>query len=196
LDIFIRRSDARATKFNPVTRDILGKCPRCMLNIDAPELEHIVLDYTGYTLQREKHLESILGEIPAMDLPTQTLQVLLGGKGQTVGGGSFSMGHSWSGDDAQGLRDTGRPGFVPVAMFLGMVCPSQMGLRWKWNVVVGGCPSIPIWGYLRKSWDIVASDRSYTWPVVENSLSRCNLWVYIIYFPSRQERLYPSSQVK
>jgi hypothetical protein len=38
-----------------------------MLNINAPELEYIVFDYTGYSLQREKYLESILEVIPAMD---------------------------------------------------------------------------------------------------------------------------------
>ena len=129
---------ARATKFGLVTRDILGKCPKCMLNIDAPELEHIVFDCTGYSLQREKYLESILEAIPAMDSPTQTLQVLLGGKGQTVGGESYSMGHSWSGEDAQTLRGTGRPGFVPVSMFLGTVCPTQMGVLWKWKPNLDG----------------------------------------------------------
>jgi hypothetical protein len=56
-----------ATKFGLVTRDILGKYLRCMLNINAPELEYIVFDYTGYSLQREKYLESILEVIPAMD---------------------------------------------------------------------------------------------------------------------------------
>jgi len=109
-----------------------------MLNINAPELEHIVFDYTGYSLQREKYLESMLEAIPAMDSPTQTLQVLLGGKGQTVGGESYSMGHSWSGEDAQILRGTGRPGFVPVSMFLGTVCPTQMGVLWKWRPELDG----------------------------------------------------------
>lgn len=56
----------------------------------------------------------------------------------TVGGESYSMGHSWSGEDAQILRGTGRPGFVPVSMFLGTVCPTQMGVLWKWRPELDG----------------------------------------------------------
>lgn len=142
--------------------EVNGRCPRCMQEIAAPELEHVVLMCTAYTHQRQI-LRPILEAIPEMDNQAQTLQVILGGKGRTAGGGHFSLGAQWSGEAVQGLGDTDSPGFVPVAKFLGKVLPMQMGALWAWWVdCVQARPTylIPILAFLRQSWDVEARGRS------------------------------------
>lgn len=63
-----------------VTGEVQGRCPRCMQEIAAPELEHVVLMCTAYAHQRQI-LRPVLEAIPEMDNQAQTLQVILGGKG-------------------------------------------------------------------------------------------------------------------
>jgi hypothetical protein len=123
----------KAVDSDLVARDIQGRCPKCMQEIAAPEMEHIVLMCTAYALQRNI-LQPVLEAIPEMENLAQTLQVILGGKGKTAGGVHFSLGAQWSGEAVQGLGDGSVPGFVPIAKFLGIVCPMQMGALWAWRI--------------------------------------------------------------
>jgi hypothetical protein len=64
-----------------------------------------------------------------MENLAQTLQVILGGKGKTAGGGHFSLGAQWSGEAVQGLGD----GSVLITKFLGIV-PHANGPFWAWRI--------------------------------------------------------------